>query len=81
MGERGLQGHGGILSPDVGERIANPGVGFAPGGLMKAWPTTLGALSALTVAGVLVSSSAAAPPGAGKLLGPRRRGQGPPRAR
>ena len=34
---------------------------------MKAWPTTLGALAALSLTGVLVSTATAAPPGAGKL--------------
>jgi beta-glucosidase len=34
---------------------------------MKAWPTTFGVFASVSLAGVLVSSSAAAPPGAGKL--------------
>jgi beta-glucosidase len=34
---------------------------------MKAWPTISGALAAVFVSGVLVSSTIAAPPGAGKL--------------
>jgi beta-glucosidase len=34
---------------------------------MKAWPTTTCALAALSLTGILVSSAAAAPPGAGKL--------------